>query len=132
MNAQSICKALGDTGCYYLCLLKLVGRHDEAIMLYRQAVALGAIEPDCYVKNPALVLASASHGKWNVRHEGADYRCKNGEHEILRFERKTTTTTYAHFVVGDGSGHVLYDPLDNSATVAQGKLVSKRIVSSIA
>lgn len=67
-----------------------------------------------------------------MRHEGADYQPLPEEMEILRFERQTTGTTYAHFVVGDGKGGVSYDPLDLSQTVAQGRLVSKRIVKRLA
>jgi hypothetical protein len=35
---------------------------------------------------------------------------------------------YSHFVLGDGTGRVKYDPLGSSKTVAEGRLISKRIL----
>ena len=132
MNAQSIAKRLGEFGCYFLSLLRLAKVENAGIALYRQAVQLGYLQEDCYVIDPARVLSLAAGGAWSVRHAPADYIPASDEYEILRFERKTTTATFAHFVVGDGRGQVVYDPLDNSQTVKLGKLVSKRIVKRIA
>lgn len=128
MNIQAICKQLGDNGCYFISLLRLVNRENDAIQLYRQAVQIGALDEDCFVKIPSQVLSLAAGGAWNVRYETASYIPKAGEMEILRYERKAAMKTFAHFVVGDGRGHVAYDPLDTSQTVTGGQLVSKRIV----
>lgn len=132
MNVQTIAKRLGESGCYFISLLRLVKSENIAISLYRQALHDRLIDADCFVRDPAGVLRLAAGGRWSVRHEGADYQPLPEEMEILRFERQTTGTTYAHFVVGDGKGGVSYDPLDLSQTVAQGRLVSKRIVKRLA
>jgi hypothetical protein len=132
MNTQSICKKIGDSGCYFISLLKLVNADYAAIGLYQKAIAAQIIDEDCFVQDPAALLALAAGGTWNVRHEDADYQTKRNEWEILRFERKEATVTYAHFVVGDGFGRVAYDPLDDSHTVAEGQLVSKRIITRLA
>jgi len=132
MNTQSIAKILGESGCYFISLLKIVNLNDDAIKLYRQSVELGIIDADCYVKDPAQLLCLITDWRhWEVRHESASYQTKPFEYEILRFERKTPTRTYSHFVVGDGHGNVLYDPLDDSNTVKFGQIVSKRIVRKV-
>lgn len=132
MNVQTIAKRLGESGCYFISLLRLVKSENIAISLYRQALHEGFIDADCFVRDPAGVLRLAAGGRWSVRHEDAEYQPKSDELEILRFERQTTGATLAHFVVGDGKGGVAYDPLDLSQTVVQGRLVSKRIVKRLA
>jgi len=132
MNSQTIARKLGESGCYFLSLLHLAQRDNDAIGLYKQAVAKGIIDEDCYVKDPPLLLSLITGGRWSVVHQAAQYLTKSDELEILRFERKAAMKTYAHFVVGDGRGQVEYDPLDNAQTVAAGQLVSKRIVKRLA
>lgn len=129
MVVQSVCKALGASGCYFLSLLHLVDADLNALTLYDLSVRKKYLDYDCFVENPAGILNLATGYKWTVRYENADYKTLPTEREILRFERKTTTVTYAHFVVGDGLGNVVYDPLGDSETVKSGKLVSKRIVT---
>lgn len=128
MNTQTVCKRLGESGCYFLSLLHLVGCDYAALSLYKTARGQGLVDDEVFVKNPSALLSLAAGGAWSVRHEGPTYAIKADEMEILRFERKAAMKTYAHFVVGDGRGQVAYDPLDNSHTVAGGQLVSKRIV----
>ena len=132
MNSQSICKKLFDGGCYFLALLHLAQRDNDAIGLYKQAVAVGVMDEECYIQDPARLLSLIAGGTWRVVHQAAQYITKSDELEILRFERKATAKTYAHFVVGDGRGHVAYDPLDNAKTVSEGQLVSKRIIKRLA
>ena len=132
MNSQTIARKLGEFGCYFLSLLHLANRDNDAIGLYRQAIAVGVMDEDCYIKDPARLLSLIAGGTWRVVHQAAQYLTKSDELEILRFERKATTKTYAHFVVGDGRGQVAYDPLDNAQTVAQGQIVSKRIIKRLA
>lgn len=131
MNSQEICRTLGESGCYFLSLLHLAKTDYAALTLFRLAVKRGIISEDCFVKDPAALMTLATGGKWEVRHEAVDYRTVQNEMEILIYERKVTGATYAHFVVGDGAGHVAYDPLGNSRTVAEGQLVSKRIVKRL-
>jgi hypothetical protein len=128
---------IGKNGCYFLSLLRLVGKESEALGIYQKATARGAISEGCFVEDPPAILALAAGGTWNVRHAPADYILADGEFEILRFERKGIdkmglTVSAVHFVVGDGHGKVAWDPWINSRTVQEGKLASKRIVRRIA
>lgn len=132
MNSQTIARRIGEAGCYFLALLHLVQRDNDAIGLYKQAVAVGVMDEECYIQDPARLLSLIAGGTWQVVHQATQYLTKSDELEILRFERKATAKTYAHFVVGDGRGQVAYDPLDNAQTVAQGELVSKRIIKRLA
>jgi hypothetical protein len=132
VNSQTIARRIGESGCYFLSLLHLAQRDNDAIGLYRQAIAVGVMDEDCYIKDPSRLLSLIAGGAWQVVHQAAQYITKPDELEILRFERKAAMKTYAHFVVGDGRGQVAYDPLDASQTVAQGELVSKRIIKRLA
>ena len=132
MNSQTIARKLGEAGCYFLSLLHLAQRDNDAIGLYKQAVAVGVMDEECYIQDPARLLSLIAGGTWRVVHQAAQYLTKSDELEILRFERKAAMKTYAHFVVGDGRGQVAYDPLDNAQTVASGELVSKRIIKRLA
>ena len=132
MNSQTIARRIGESGCYFLSLLHLANRDNDAIGLYKQAIVVGVMDEDCYIKDPARLLSLIAGGTWRVVHQAAQYPTKSDELEILRFERKAAMKTYAHFVVGDGRGQVAYDPLDNAQTVAQGELVSKRIIKRLA
>jgi hypothetical protein len=130
---QAIAKTIGEKGCYYFSLLRLVGFESQALEMYESATAARAgtkpiMDKDCYINDPSALLKLAVGGEWKVRHELADYMPTDGELEILRFERVITGATLSHFVVGDGKGKVAYDPLGKSQTVRLGKLVSKRIV----
>jgi hypothetical protein len=128
---QKICKQIGESGCYFVCLLHLVNRDDDAIKLYKESVANGGIKEDCFVISPQLVLETASGKKFEVKYAGQFYKAEPDEFQILRFERKCTGTTYAHFVVGAGKGNVVFDPLGDSQTVKYGQVVSQRIIKEV-
>ena len=61
--------------------------------------------------------------KYTDRHETPERMTRKNEIEILRFE----SSYGSHFVVGDGGGHVAYDPWGVSRAVRQGRIESKRI-----
>ena len=78
----------------------------------------------CFINSPDTLLRILGWpAKYTGVHEGPEYECKDDEVEILRFE----LGNQSHFVVGDGNGRVTYDPMGVSKTVAEGRLVSKRI-----
>lgn len=118
---QKIAEILGKDGCYLFCILRKFGKDDEAIKYYPILVQKGLIKSDCFVLDPAKIAELVSGQKWTVRHERADYVCKEGEWEIQRWERKTTGVTYSHFTLPD------WDPLGTSVTRNLGTLVSKRV-----
>lgn len=133
---QKIMLALGEGGCYFLCLVRIAedlhsGHRIDAVQMFLEAVHAGIVRDDCYVVDPAELMRMLYGGRWAWRKEGPDYLPTDGEFEILRFERATPGYIFSHFVVGDGTGRVGYDPLGESKTVAGGNLVSKRILKLI-
>lgn len=126
MNSQVVCKRLGESGCYFLSLLHLVGCDYAAIGLFRQAREAGIVDDEVYVSNPSALLSLAAGGAWSVRKEGPAYSPARDELLIRRYERKTTAGLMGHFVVVEGGK--VWDPLDVSMTVREGQPVSSRVV----
>jgi len=142
---QKIMRTIGENGCYLLCLVHIaegiMARQIDAVRIYELARELSCrhadgsrgpvITAECYIHGVPEVLTLLCGGTWTVRHAEKDEIPGVTEREILRFEREGTSTTYSHFVVSDGAGHVAYDPLGDSLTVAVGKLVSKRLIKRV-
>ena len=132
---QRIMLSLGEGGCYVLSMVHiaedLTGHRIDAVKAYLDLVRVGILREDGYVNDASAVMEALAGGQWSVRKEGPDYAPKNGEFEVLRFERPTPKVIYSHFVLGDGRGGVKYDPLGNSQTVAGGELMSKRILKMV-
>ena len=136
---QAAMAALGKAGCYFLSICKASGDACiDVIEEYRDSVASGALGADCYVQDPARIMAQLVGGSWEVIKAGPghplplEYVCKAVEREILRYERPVAPGEEpAHFVLGDGNGHVVFDPWGDSATVRDGHLASKRILRRI-
>ncbi|MBL8965402.1 MAG: DUF261 family protein [Spirochaetaceae bacterium] len=129
---QRIAEAIGKEGCYFLSLLRLaeteLGDHIDLLDAYGRAIGAGAMREDCYILDGGAILETYLPGAWAVTHESADYKPKPGELEILRYDLAGAS----HFVVGDGSGRVAFDPYGDSRTVREGRLVSKRIARRVA
>lgn len=142
--AQEIARRIGESGCYALCLMHVgetaTGKTVDPIRIVAAAMKTPSTEMpgkmiltgDLFVNSPKNLISFSVGGKWDVRHETADYRAKPDEREIMRFERVDGAKTYSHFVVGDGLGRVLWNPLGESRTVREGKLISKRIIRKVA
>lgn len=133
---QRIMAMIGESGCYLLALLhiaeEIAGERIDAVQVYEQATAAGIMRPDCYINDPAELLHLMTGYRFTVRHAmPGELPASVDEWEILRFERQATGATYGHFVVGDGSGHIEYDPMGDSLTVKYGSLVSKRFIRRI-
>ena len=128
---QRICQRIGEAGCYFLCIVflgeELTKERIDAVEWYELAVREGIMELDCFVNDPGKLLGLLSHGTWVMEKCGLNYDVKDGELQIIRYERPSTYGLYTHFVVGDGFGSVIYDPLGDSQCVAKGKPVSYRI-----
>jgi hypothetical protein len=139
-GAQKIAKALGDSGCYFLSLMQVAEGISSAYLgpIHEAAEAIenGTLGPDCFVKDASAIMSSLTRQRFEVVKAGPghslplDYILATGEREILRFERADPAggEPIAHFVVGDGSGKVAWDPWPNSQTVALGALISRRII----
>ena len=125
-----------EHGCYFMSLLELINRYTNlplSVNRINNSIYLGAIQQghmtmQCYMQDPSGFCKWLG---WNAtytdRHEKPTYLCKDNEAEVLCFEGKYG----AHFVSGDGKGHVAYDPYytdsGGSASVRFGELVSKRV-----
>lgn len=138
---QRVFLDLGEGGCYYLVLVDVaeecLERRIDAVPVFLEAAAKGWCEltgeQAGLLYKPEEILGSMYPARWAMHKEGPLYVCQPGEFEVQRWERPTPKMIYSHFVrgYGDGSLRVKYDPLGSSKTVADGKLVSKRIFSML-
>ena len=126
-SRQKMMKTLGEYGCYFLSLVKLAenlkGKRIDAIEAYISAWEKKWADDDATMLNPAATLSEMSGIAFDVKKVESDYKAHPDEGEVLVFENGK----YTHFVLGDGNGKVAYDPLGNSNTVANGKIIGKRI-----
>lgn len=122
---------IGLSGCYMLSIIHIAedetGHYIDAYQTYLDTNRSGMVGPDCFVNDPDVLMSLLTGHKWSMSKETADYVCKPGEREVLRYEWQEVSVLHGHFVVGDGSGKVEYDPFPSCNVVANGKLVSKRI-----
>jgi len=125
-------KAINDEGCGLVCLFFIAfdraGRKvtiEELLEYYHDMVANGVIREDCYINHWGDALAFLGIPNFYVGWETPAYQCKRDEVEILQF--LNPANGFKHFVVGDGAGNVVFDPIGKSRTVAVGHLFSKRI-----
>jgi len=131
-NFQASAIVYGESGCYLDSLLESAGGSVDRLRYYRRAFDMKWMQEDCYILEPAEILQDLTYKAWICNKQGADYKCKPGEVEILRYERVKAGVTLSHFVLGDGMGNIKYDPMgDNSPTVRYGTLVSKRIFTEV-
>ena len=98
---------------------------EELLEYYRDMVENGIIRKDCYINSWGDALAFLGIPNSYVGWETPSYICKRDEVEILQF--LNPSNQFKHFVVGDGNGKVVFDPIGKSRTVAVGHLFSKRI-----
>ena len=132
---QNICEALGESGCYFFSILhiaeEITGKKLDPIAAYSECIEAGFMDSECFITYPGRILERYTGTMYEVSKAGTDAKPLPGEFEILRFERKETGVTHSHFVVGDGTGRVKYDPYQDSKTVRDGALVSKRIFGKV-
>lgn len=124
-SRQKIMKQIGDTGCYFLCIVnmaeRITGKRIDAVEHYLAAVNNKLMQENCFVMYPDKIMEQMTGTRWYVRKENHWYNVKPSELEVQRYERQVINSLQAHFILPD------YDPLGTSLTVAQGKLASKRI-----
>jgi hypothetical protein len=126
-------KPIREMGCYYLSLLFLANKYTNCPLtvrdinstLFFRFIQMGWMDANCFIKNPGAILQDMKfYAAYTGRHEPPTYQCAKNECEILRFEHPDS---FGHFVVGDGSGNVAYDPWGVSRAATEGELYSKRI-----
>jgi hypothetical protein len=125
-SRQEVMVNLGKYGCYFLSIVhiaeEITEKRIDAIVAYLDGLKQQLIEKDCTVLNPAELLFALTGDHYAVTKETAGYKTAANELEILVFKADCT-----HFVVGDGTGKVAYDPLGASNTVKYGVMIEKRI-----
>ncbi len=130
-----------EQGCYFMSICFFINKYknnawttDGLNDFYKTMVHIGAINADgdftsvaaddSIIMDPERIFRMKGLDvRYNDRHDPPSYSCDSNEFEILKFTRGR----YAHFVCGDGAGHVTYDPWGDSNTVRFGTLNSKRI-----
>lgn len=88
----------------------------------QKVINKGYVKPDFYVLRPDLVLQEFTDCKWEVFKADPDYVPSKNEFEINYYERGSI----GHFDRPD------FHPIENSRTVKEGRLVSKRICRKVA
>lgn len=86
--------------------------------------ASGIIDEDFYIKNWILLFREFGL-TIDIRKEGKDYICKNGEEEILRLRKPG----FEHFVPGDGTGHYSFDSLGRRDAQKEYEIHDKWIIT---
>lgn len=134
---QSFCKAIGDYGCYALCIINIAeevtGLHFNILQKLEEGIDKGYIyfnknnyyDPKNFdVINPDLFLAMLTGTRWSVRKEtDILYKPKKDEYIVERWERNG----YGHFARTRNG----YNSLQDSKCVTLGKLASLRIFKQL-
>lgn len=131
---QSFLLEVGLDGCYALTIAQLaevvLNTNLDIVSILDQAVNKRFIKfnyndyndnDNMFVIAPAEMLSWLTGKKWTVSKEGPDYKAKDGELVVDRWERIKTGMTSGHFSLPN------WDPFHNSLTVKYGKIVSKRV-----
>ena len=120
---QKICKVLGESGCYFFCLLHYVGKENDALNVYKKVVDIGWMDADCYIKDPCAILKYLTGKKYTVVKSTA----LDPDANIIIGRWHNPATNHYHFVVMDSNNNVAHDPLGDSITVAEGAVDSYRL-----
>ena len=134
---QSFCKAIGEYGCYALCIINIAEeitqeKYDKLRMI-EIGIERGMIEwhednyahkDNLYVIKPASFLSLLTGRQFTVRKEtDILYKPKADEYIVERWERNG----YGHFArTRDG-----YNSLQDSKCVTLGKLASLRVFKQL-
>ena len=125
-------------GCYFMSILFLANKYAKVPL---STVVIGKIFNDCvemgYILNSKGYSAFIQNAEGIFKHLGLDCKytnnheppkrnCSKNEFEILCLQNSKGKK---HFVVGDGKGHIAYDPMGTSSI--DYKLKSKRIFKRV-
>jgi len=145
---QRIFRDIGEGACYFLSIIRaaeaVTAEYIDAFVAFVAAlstpVVIGQtyvpmVRSDGFINGAGELLSTLTGEKYTMTKEDADYKCKLDEVEVLRYEWTETkigeSKVHGHFVLGDGTGRVFFDPFGESQTVKNGKLVSKRIFRKV-
>ena len=119
-------------GCYFISLANLAS-HVTGKRFIEKDILKGwfknwqedDIDAESTIIDPSGVLEDFGLYADFLVKKPADYLPGKNEYEILEYFNQRTG--YIHFVLGNGRGECLIDPLGASVTVKEGKVRSKRI-----
>lgn len=150
-NDPSFPEAIRRWGCYFfsiLCQAEIKrGKafpKEEILAIYKAAMQTGIIDRErvakdgtltdgCTVLDPVALFTLAGVRVHSVAKSDPVVPCPADGIEILVYRREANTpagaqnASHTHFVAGDGSGGIRFDPLGKSLTVKYGSLQGKRI-----
>lgn len=119
-------------GCYFCSILALdeqvYGKTyspEEILRLWYKNWTEDDIDIESTVRDPQGLLDDLSGKLVFDGARGPEYRTARDEWEILQFYNDRTG--YKHFVLGDGHGRCAWDPIQNSVTAREGRVIGKRI-----
>ena len=124
---ETICQNINKAGCYMLCLcyacFKEERNLEQVLSIYKTLIDYKWMDDDCYIKDPCSILKYFTGNDWKVEKthtydEGADIK-------IARFFNKRTGLN--HFVLMQDEKTVLWDPIEDSVTVREGRIESWRL-----
>lgn len=128
-GVQKNYKAIGDTGCFALCIIQAAGKNTtdwEAYIIIRDAILKGFLNEQCLVLKQAALMGMVAGREWTHTVEKADYQPKLGEICIEHWAYTDDKKKYhEHFGLRTKEG--LWDPMGDSETFAHGKCIDKRI-----
>lgn len=120
---QEICKILGESGCYFFCLLRCARKENDGISIYKEVVDRGWMGSDCYIKDPCAILNYLTNKTYSLKKDAV----LDPKVDIAIGRWRNPATKHSHFVVMDSDNNVTYDPLGDSITVANGYPESYRL-----
>jgi hypothetical protein len=122
-------KAIGDEGCFALCIIQGGNKNCtdwEAYIIIQDAIAKGFLRDDCLVLKQGQFMGMVAGGAWTHTVETASYRPRLGEICIERWAYTDKDgEVHKHFGLRTDEG--LWDPLGNSETFEHGECIEKRI-----
>jgi hypothetical protein len=139
---QATYVTMGKYACYLFSLIyiaeKLTHRRFDAEQILNWAKSAGFAGDDCFLGTKAgtasahYILGHLTGKRWTMRNVyELDYIPQEGEQVIGRYEwvvrESGMERISSHFVVDDGKRGIEYDPIGESNTVKNGKLVSLRV-----
>lgn len=121
-----------EWGCYFFSIAAMVEQElgkvfepREILKVYSMSVKNGYLDHEFTVLLPKGILTLlGSKMRFMGKYDKA-YVPTSSEKEILEFFNPSTGIV--HFVLGDGKGNCFFDPWENSKTVRDGYVRSKRI-----
>lgn len=118
---------LGNSdACHFLCLCSIIheyrGRPVDILGLASHALAEGWLREDYYVRDALAILYYATKKRWSV-YKTTENPGNARDSQYTELEWYNSRTGYTHFT------RRYVDTLQNSVTVAEGKVKSYRIYS---